>query len=66
MVLVSRSSHKEAVLKVFLYNFCVFLLFAENIMETSGLVTAAMKAKITGYRQKMLQYEFMGCTALYR
>jgi hypothetical protein len=59
-------SHKESGLKVFLYNMGVFLLFAENAIETRGLITPAMKAKVTGYRHKLLQYEYVACTVLYK
>ncbi|XP_041366721.1 zinc finger protein 862-like [Gigantopelta aegis] len=58
-------THKEKGLQVLLYNFCVLLIFAENAIETRGLVTPVMKDKIRGYHRKMLQFEFVGCVALY-
>ena len=61
-------NHKKNALKVFLYNYCVFLFFAENAIHTNqkGLITPAMKTKIEGYFKKMTRYEFVGVISVYR
>ena len=58
-------SHKERGLQVLLYNFCVFLLFAENAMETRGLLTQGMSHKVAGFHRKLLDYGFVACASLY-
>ena len=61
-------NHKKNALKVFLYNYCVFLFFAENAINTNqkGLITPAMKTKIEGYFKKMTRYEYVGVISVYR
>ena len=55
-------------LDVLMYNYFVFLMFAENAVHADqrGLVTAAMKTKIEEYLQKMTKYEMFAIISAYR
>ena len=59
-------AHKKSALDVFIYNFCLLLLFAEHASETKGLLTPVMKTRFEGFHQKWVQYIYPVRVCFYR